>query len=126
MVELMLARICILLFCCLPFLSFAQQTASSFVDFENTLSNCVSIDTSDTYDRNNLTLVDMKLTLEKNIGSCGCKSAIASITLESMPSGSSSFDFALIKFRIISVPLLLDNTLKNVSSIKGALACGNN
>ncbi|WP_330163102.1 DUF2195 family protein [Vibrio harveyi] len=126
MVELMLARICILLFCCLPFLSFAQQTASSFVDFENTLSNCVSIDTSNTYDRNNLTLVDMKLTLEKNIGSCGCKSAIASITLESMPSGSSSFDFALIKSRIISVPLLLDNTLKNVSSIKGALACGNN
>ncbi|WP_337459540.1 DUF2195 family protein [Vibrio rotiferianus] len=126
MVELMLARICILLFCCLPFLSFAQQTASSFVDFENTLSNCVSIDTSDTYDRNNLTLVDMKLTLEKNIGSCGCKSAIASITLKSMPSGSSSFDFALIKSRIISVPLLLDNTLKNVSSIKGALACGNN
>ncbi|MHA2815111.1 DUF2195 family protein [Vibrio campbellii] len=126
MVELMLARICILLFCCLPFLSFAQQTASSFVDFENTLSNCVSIDTSDTYDRNNLTLVDMKLTLEKNIGSCGCKSAIASITLESMPSGSSSFDFALIKSRIISVPLLLDNTLKNVSSIKGALGCGNN
>ncbi|EPO5781896.1 DUF2195 family protein [Vibrio harveyi] len=124
----MLARICILLFCCLPFLSFAQQTASSFVDFENTLSNCVSIDTSDTYDRNNLTLVDMKLTLEKNIGSCGCKSAIASITLESMPSGSSSFDFdfALSKPRIISVPLLLDNTLKNVSSIKGALACGNN
>ncbi|WP_447472669.1 DUF2195 family protein [Vibrio harveyi] len=122
----MLARICILLFCCLPFLSFAQQTASSFVDFENTLSNCVSIDTSDTYDRNNLTLVDMKLILEKNIGSCGCKSAIASITLESMPSGSSSFDFALIKSRIISVPLLLDNTLKNVSSIKGALACGNN
>ncbi|EMJ3467375.1 TPA: DUF2195 family protein [Vibrio harveyi] len=122
----MLARICILLFCCLPFLSFAQQTASSFVDFENTLSNCVSIDTSDTYDRNNLTLVDMKLTLEKNIGSCGCKSAITSITLESMPSGSSSFDFALIKSRIISVPLLLDNTLKNVSSIKGALACGNN
>ncbi|MDF6016898.1 DUF2195 family protein [Vibrio harveyi] len=122
----MLARICILLFCCLPFLSFAQQTASSFVDFENTLSNCVSIDTSDTYDLNNLTLVDMKLTLEKNIGSCGCKSAIASITLESMPSGSSSFDFALIKSRIISVPLLLDNTLKNVSSIKGALACGNN
>ncbi|WP_010448431.1 DUF2195 family protein [Vibrio rotiferianus] len=122
----MLARICILLFCCLPFLSFAQQTASSFVDFENTLSNCVSIDTSDTYDRNNLTLVDMKLTLEKNIGSCGCKSAIASITLKSMPSGSSSFDFALIKSRIISVPLLLDNTLKNVSSIKGALACGNN
>ncbi|EJG0482581.1 DUF2195 family protein [Vibrio alginolyticus] len=122
----MLARICILLFCCLPFLSFAQQTASSFVDFENTLSNCVSIDTSDTYDRNNLTLVDMKLTLEKNIGSCGCKSAIASITLESMPSGSSSFNFALIKSRIISVPLLLDNTLKNVSSIKGALACGNN
>ncbi len=122
----MLARICILLFCCLPFLSFAQQTASSFVDFENTLSNCVSIDTSDTYDRNNLTLVDMKLTLEKNIGSCGCKSAIASITLESMPSGSSSFDFALSKPRTISVPLLLDNTLKNVSSIKGALACGNN
>ncbi|WP_281188289.1 DUF2195 family protein [Vibrio harveyi] len=122
----MLARICILLFCCLPFLSFAQQTASGFVDFENTLSNCVSIDTSDTYDRNNLTLVDMKLTLEKNIGSCGCKSAIASITLESMPSGSSSFDFALIKSRIISVPLLLDNTLKNISSIKGALACGNN
>ncbi|EPP5334710.1 DUF2195 family protein [Vibrio harveyi] len=126
MVELMLARICILLFCCLPFLSFAQQTASSFVDFENTLSNCVSIDTSDTYDRNNLTLVDMKLTLEKNIGSCGCKSAIASITLERMPFGSSSFDFALSKSRIISVPLLLDNTLKNVSSIKGALACGNN
>ncbi|WP_440884985.1 DUF2195 family protein [Vibrio campbellii] len=126
MVELMLARICILLFCCLPFLSFAQQTASSFVDFENTLPNCVSIDTSDTYDRNNLTLVDMKLTLEKNIGSCGCKSAIASITLENMPSGSSSFDFALIKSRIISVPLLLDNTLKNVSSIRGTLACGNN
>ncbi|WP_434069102.1 DUF2195 family protein [Vibrio campbellii] len=126
MVELMLARICILLFCCLPFLSFAQQTASSFIDFENTLSNCVSIDTSDTYDRNNLTLVDMKLTLEKNIGSCGCKSAIASITLENMPSGSSSFDFALIKSRIISVPLLLDNTLKNVSSIRGTLACGNN
>ncbi|MHA2733692.1 DUF2195 family protein [Vibrio campbellii] len=126
MVELMLARICILLFCCLPFLSFAQQTASSFVDFKNTLSNCVSIDTSDTYDRNNLTLVDMKLTLEKNIGSCGCKSAIASITLENMPSGSSSFDFALIKSRIISVPLLLDNTLKNVSSIRGTLACGNN
>ncbi|HFQ5433941.1 DUF2195 domain-containing protein [Vibrio campbellii] len=122
----MLARICILLFCCLPFLSFAQQTASSFVDFENTLPNCVSIDTSDTYDRNNLTLVDMKLTLEKNIGSCGCKSAIASITLENMPSGSSSFDFALIKSRIISVPLLLDNTLKNVSSIRGTLACGNN
>ncbi|APX05963.1 DUF2195 family protein [Vibrio campbellii] len=122
----MLARICILLFCCLPFLSFAQQTASSFVDFKNTLSNCVSIDTSDTYDRNNLTLVDMKLTLEKNIGSCGCKSAIASITLENMPSGSSSFDFALIKSRIISVPLLLDNTLKNVSSIRGTLACGNN
>ncbi|MDF5392166.1 DUF2195 family protein [Vibrio parahaemolyticus] len=122
----MLARICILLFCCLPFLSFAQQTASSFIDFENTLSNCVSIDTSDTYDRNNLTLVDMKLTLEKNIGSCGCKSAIASITLENMPSGSSSFDFALIKSRIISVPLLLDNTLKNVSSIRGTLACGNN
>lgn len=122
----MLARICILLFCCLPFLSFAQQTASSFVDFENTLSNCVSMDSSDTYDRNNLTLVDMKLTLEKNIGICGCKSAIASITLESMPSGSSSFDFALIKSRTISVPLLLDNTLKNVSSIKGALACGNN
>ncbi|CAH1531080.1 hypothetical protein VHARVF571_260045 [Vibrio harveyi] len=43
-----------------------------------------------------------------------------------MASGSSSFDFALIKSRIISVPLLLDNTLKNVSSIKGALACGNN
>ncbi|QFQ77128.1 DUF2195 family protein [Vibrio harveyi] len=122
----MLARICILLFCCLPFLSFAQQTASSFVDFENTLSNCVSIDTSDTYDRNNLTLVDMKLILEKNIGSCGCKSAIASITLKGMPFGSSSFDFALSKPRTISVPLLLDNTLKNVSSIKGALACGNN
>ncbi|WP_282249065.1 DUF2195 family protein [Vibrio campbellii] len=107
-------------------MSFAQQTASSFVDFENTLSNCVSIDISDTFDRNNLTLVDMKLTLEKNIGICGCKSAIASITLEGMPSGSSSFDFALIMSRTISVPLLLDNTLKNVSSIKGALACGNN
>ncbi|HCG8477109.1 TPA: DUF2195 family protein [Vibrio parahaemolyticus] len=122
----MLVRTGMLLFCCVPLLSFAQQTASSLADFENTLSNCVSIDSSDTYNHNNLTLVDMKLTLGKSIGNCGCKSAIASLTVESMPFGSLTFDFALIKSRTISVPLVLDNTLENVSSIRGALACGNN
>ncbi|HDM8230479.1 TPA: DUF2195 family protein [Vibrio campbellii] len=117
---------CILFFCWTSLLSFAQQAASGLDDFENILSNCVSIESSDVYSHNNLTLVNMRLTLDKSIGSCGCKSAIASLTFESIPFGAFTFDFALIKSRTISVPLVLDNKLNNIRSIKGALACGNN
>ncbi|HHY0457697.1 TPA: DUF2195 family protein [Vibrio parahaemolyticus] len=127
MVELILVRACcILFFCWPPLLFFAQPAAGGLDDFENILSNCVSIESSEVYNHNNLTLVNMTLTLDKSIGSCGCKSAIASLTFESIPFGASTFDFALNKSRIISVPLVFDNKLNNVRSIKVALACGNN
>nr|WP_086939393.1 DUF2195 family protein [Thaumasiovibrio occultus] len=117
----MWARTCALLLCCVSFAAFAQQTESRVVDVENTLSECVLVERSDSYDHNNLTLVDFTLTLEQNIGLCGCKSAMAHITLDS---GSSSVAFALDRTRTISVPLVHDNTLVNVSSITGALTCG--
>ena len=107
--------------------SCAVASSQYSVEVENHLSQCIEIESTETYNQNNKPYAKIKYREISSIANCGCKSALSSYSVHAVDKEYQSFlmggKFSFYKTESLTLPLAVDHRIIGNRPIRISLSC---